>query len=399
MSRAVGAPSAGRTARHNGRVAQHVAALPPSGIRKFFDLVLGVPDVVSLGVGEPDFSTPWNIREQAIYRIETGRTAYTSNHGLMDLREALARWLANRYGLDYDPATEMLITVGASEAIDLALRALLNPGDEVLVLEPCYVSYKPTVALAGGVPVPVPTHQRDGFRPDFAALEAAVTGRTRALIINYPNNPTGATFGPEDLARLQRLAETHDLVVISDEIYAELTYDKRHHSLPALPGMKERTILVSGFSKAHAMTGWRLGYACAPRDLLEAMVKIHQYTMLCAPTLSQYAGLEALEHSDEDVAAMREEYDMRRRLIVTGLNSLGLKTLLPEGAFYAFADITPTGLTSEQFCAELLRAEKVAVVPGGAFGECGEGFFRASYAAGFDRIETALERIGRFLGR
>jgi aminotransferase len=376
-----------------------VAALPPSGIRKFFDLVLGVPDVVSLGVGEPDFTTPWNIREQAIYRIETGRTAYTSNHGLMELREVLARWLRSRYGLDYDPASEMMITVGASEAIDLALRALLDPGDEVLVVEPCYVSYKPTVVLAGGVPVVVPTWQRDGFRPDFAALEAAVTARTRAVIVNYPNNPTGATFGAEDLARLQRLAEAHDLVVISDEIYAELTYDGRHQSLAAVPGMKERTILVSGFSKAHAMTGWRLGYACAPADLLDAMVKIHQYTMLCAPTLSQYAGLEALENSDEDVAAMREEYDMRRRLIVSGLNGLGLTTLLPEGAFYAFASISSTGMTSEQFCAELLRAEKVAVVPGTAFGACGEGFFRASYAAGFDRIETALERIGRFLGR
>lgn len=382
-----------------GRIARHVAALPPSGIRKFFDLVLGVPDVVSLGVGEPDFCTPWNIREEAIYRIETGRTAYTSNHGLLELREALTRWLKARYALEYDPATEIMITVGASEAIDVALRALLDPGDEVLVVEPCYVSYKPTVVLAGGVPVVVPTWQRDGFRPDFGALEAAVTARTRAVIVNYPNNPTGATFGTQDLLQLQRLAQAHDLVIISDEIYAELTYDKAHVSLAAVPGMKERTILVSGFSKAHAMTGWRLGYACAPRDLLEAMVKIHQYTMLCAPTVSQYAGLEALDNSDEDVAAMREEYDMRRRLIVTGLNRLGLKTLMPEGAFYAFADITSTGMTSEQFCAELLRAEKVAVVPGTAFGECGEGFFRASYAAGFDRIETALERIGRFLGR
>ena len=387
------------TPRANGRVAAHVAALPPSGIRRFFDLVLGVPDVVSLGVGEPDFLTPWSVRENAILELERGRTSYTSNHGLMELRTELTAWLGRRYGLDYHPANEMLITVGASEAIDLALRAMLEPGDEVIVPEPCYVSYRPTVILAGGVPVAVETTQADGFRLDIARLEKAVTPRTRALLLNYPSNPTGATLHADDLERLALFAARHDIVVISDEIYAELTYEGRHKALATVPGMRERTVLVSGFSKSHAMTGWRLGYACGPADIIAAMVKIHQYTMLCAPTVSQFAAIEALQHCDDDVAAMRAEYDTRRRLIVSGFNDAGLCALMPEGAFYAFADIAATGMNSEQFCAELLAAEKVALVPGTAFGECGEGFIRACYAASIERIETALERVGRFVRR
>jgi len=381
------------------RIARHVQALPPSGIRRFFDLVIATPDAVSLGVGEPDFQTPWTIREQAIYEIERGSTTYTSNHGLIELRRALAGWLEKRYQVAYDPAGEILITVGASEAIDLALRALLNPGDKVIVIQPCYVSYAPSVVLAGGVPVIFPTHQKDGFRINFDDLRPLITRRTRAIIVNYPNNPTGATFNRGDLEQLARFACRHDLIVLSDEIYAELTYDSRHISLSSLPGMKERTILISGFSKAHAMTGWRIGYACAPPDIIAAMVKIHQYTILCAPTISQYAALEALNECDDDIITMREQYDMRRRFIVKAFNDMGLHTLLPEGAFYAFASISDTGMSSEEFSTGLLHQEKVAIVPGTAFGECGEGFVRASYASSYENIEMAAKRIGRYLAR
>lgn len=382
-----------------GRIARHVSALPPSGIRKFFDLVTATPDVVSLGVGEPDFLTPWTIREQAIYEIERGRTTYTSNHGLIELRRALSGWLEKRYDAAYNPADEILITVGASEAIDLALRALLNPGEEVIVIQPCYVSYAPTVVLAGGKPVIFPTHQKDGFRIDFGALLPLITRRTRAIIINYPNNPTGATFNRNDLEQLAAFACRQDLVILSDEIYAELTYDARHISLASLPGMKERTILISGFSKAHAMTGWRIGYACAPPDIITAMVKIHQYTILCAPTLSQYAALEAINECDDDIVSMREQYDMRRQFIVREFNAIGLKTLMPEGAFYAFVSIQNTGMSSEELCAGLLHDEKVAVVPGTAFGACGEGFIRASYASSYENLELAMERMGRYVAR
>ncbi len=381
------------------KIARRVAELPPSGIRRFFELVLATEGVVSLGVGEPDFQTPWTIREQAIYELEKGKTTYTSNYGLRELRVELASWLARRYGLSYDPDTEIVITVGGSEAIDIALRALLDPGDEVLVVEPCYVSYAPTVILAGGTPRYVPTFQEEGFRLNFDRLREAVTDRTKALVVNYPNNPTGATLRQPDLEKLIRFATEYDLLVLSDEIYAELTYEGHHVSLAALPVAKERTLLISGFSKAFAMTGWRLGYLCGPAELIAAMVKIHQYTILCAPTISQYAALEALRSCDEDVAAMREEYRRRRDFIVKAFNELGLPTLTPDGAFYAFANIKATGLTSEEFCTELLRSQKVAIVPGTAFGPSGEGFVRASYAASFERLELAVEGLSRFLGK
>ncbi len=381
------------------KLAARVRDLPPSGIRRFFELVIGMDDVVSLGVGEPDFQTPWNIREQAIFELERGRTTYSSNYGLLELRQTLGAWLRARYAVDYDPATEMVITVGASEAIDIALRAILDPDDEVIVVEPCYVSYAPSVTLAGGTPVLFSTRQEDGFRINFDNLRPLITPRTKALMINYPSNPTGCTFTREDLEKLAAFVKEHDLLVLSDEIYAELTYEGKHVSLASLPGMKEHTILISGFSKAFAMTGWRIGYACAPPELTAAMVKIHQYTILCAPTNSQFAAIEALTGSDADVETMREEYDMRRRFIVKGFNGLGLKTLMPEGAFYAFANIRGTGMASEDFCSELLKAEKVAVVPGPAFGACGEGFIRASYASSFEKLEKALDGIARFLDR
>jgi len=381
------------------RVAERVLAVPPSGIRRFFELVIGMDDVVSLGVGEPDFRTPWNIREQAVYEIEKGHTTYTSNYGLMELRETLAEWLYRKYSLSYDPASEILITVGASEAIDLALRAILNPGDEVIVVEPCYVSYAPNVYIAGGQPISFPTYQEDQFRVNFDAMQKVVTPRTKAIMLNYPSNPTGNTMRRADLEKLAAFIKRNNLLIISDEIYAELTYDGQHVSLASLPGMRDHVIVVSGFSKSHAMTGWRVGYACAHEDILAAMVKIHQYTMLCAPTIGQYAALEALRNSDDDVEAMRREYQMRRDFIVSGFNDLGLTTLVPEGAFYAFANISSTGMSSEQFCMDLLQERKVAVVPGTAFGACGEGFIRASYASSFERLERAIDKMGRFLRR
>jgi aminotransferase len=381
------------------RIASAVRALPPSGIRKFFDMVLAMDDVVSLGVGEPDFQTPWVVREKAIEELELGRTSYTSNHGLLELRQELAAWLAERYQVSYDPLTEIVITVGASEAIDLALRAMLERDDEVIVVQPCYVSYAPTVVLAGGKPIIFSTYQKDAFRINFDALRPMVTPRTRAIMVNYPSNPTGTTFTREDLEKLASFASDHDLIVISDEIYGELTYVGKHISLASLPGMKDRTILINGFSKAFAMTGWRIGYACGPEEIISAMVKIHQYTMLCAPTVSQFAAMHALRHCDQDVEAMRRDYEKRGKFIVRGLNEIGIKTLQPEGAFYAFGNISETGLSSEDFCAQLLHTQKVAVVPGTAFGACGEGLIRASYAASFDRIEQALHGLSRFLGR
>ncbi|MGC8740215.1 MAG: aminotransferase class I/II-fold pyridoxal phosphate-dependent enzyme [Candidatus Sumerlaeaceae bacterium] len=387
------------SSRLEAKIARRVAELPPSGIRRFFDLVLATEGVISLGVGEPDFPTPWSIREQAIYELERGKTTYTSNYGLRELRVELANWLARRYDLSYDPDTEIIITVGGSEAIDIALRALLEPGDEVIVVEPCYVSYAPAVILAGGTPRFVATLQEEGFRLNFERLREAVTPRTKALILNYPNNPTGATLRLPDLEKVVQFAAEHDLLVLSDEIYAELTYEGHHASLAALPHAKERTLLVSGFSKAFAMTGWRLGYLCGPPELITPMLKIHQYTILCAPTISQYAALEALRHCDSDVEAMRDEYRRRRNFIVKAFNDLGLPTLMPDGAFYAFANIKNMGMSSEEFCTALLRREKVAIVPGTAFGPSGEDFVRASYAASFERLERAVEGLARFLQR
>ncbi len=380
-------------------LSQKVAQIPPSGIRKFFDLLASIEDVISLGVGEPDFVTPWHIREAGIYSLEKGRTSYTSNYGLLDLRFELARHLERRYGVDYDPKDELLITVGVSEAMDLAMRAILDPGDEVIVPDPTYVSYVPCTVLAGGVPVPVPTRQEEDFQLSPAEVAARITPRTKAIILAYPNNPTGAVMDRPGLEEIAHLAEAHDLLVISDEIYDRLVYGVEHVCFAALPGMRERTILLGGLSKAYAMTGWRIGFAAAPQDIMEAMVKVHQYTIMCAPTVSQYAALEALKNGEAAVLEMLEEYDRRRRVIVRGLNEIGLSCFEPRGAFYAFPSIRATGLSGEEFAQRLLVEEKVAVVPGNAFGQCGEGHVRCCYATSMDNIERALERIGRFVGR
>lgn len=376
-----------------------VEAVAPSGIRRFFDIVSQMEDVISLGVGEPDFVTPWRIREAAIYALERGYTTYTSNHGLLELRQAIARSLDASYGVEYSPTNEILVTVGVSEGLDLALRAILNPGDEVLIPEPCYVSYKPCTLFAGGTPVPVPGDPEDGFATRAAALAAAVTPRTRAILLNFPNNPTGATLRREELERIAALAEEHDLWVISDEIYARLTYEGPHTCMASLPGMQRRTVLLNGFSKAYAMTGWRIGYAAGPAEVIGAMTKIHQYTMLCAPITAQLAAMEALRNGDRDAEEMVAEYDLRRRLLVAGFNRIGLPCPMPEGAFYAFPSIAGTGLDSETFAERLLHEERVAVVPGTAFGACGEGHLRCSYAASVANLEEALRRIDRFVKR
>lgn len=373
--------------------------LPPSGIRKFFDLVANTRGVISLGVGEPDFVTPWHIREACFYSLEQGYTMYTSNFGLPELRQEVGRYLEARFGVRYDPLAEILITVGASEAIDLALRAVLEPGDEVLIPEPCYVSYKPCAVLAGGRAVTVPTRAENDFKLRPADLEAKITPRSKVLLMSYPNNPTGAIMTREDLLPIARLAERYDLLVISDEIYAELTYGGQHASFASLPGMQERTVLINGFSKAFAMTGWRVGYAAAPAPIINGMLKIHQYTMLCAPIMSQKAAIEALRHGQGEVAKMVREYDRRRRFVVQRLREIGLECFEPGGAFYVFPSIAATGMGSEEFCQALLEEEKVAVVPGTAFGEGGEGHIRCSYAASLTDLAEAMNRIERFVTR
>jgi len=380
-------------------VARHVRGLPRSGIREFFDLVQGQPDVISLGVGEPDFVTPWHIREAAIYALERGKTSYTSNLGLLTLREAIARTVQRRFGVSYDPRREVLVTVGVSEALDIALRAVVNPGDEVLYHEPCYVSYSPSVALAHGVPVPVPCRAEDGFAVRAEAIAARLTPRSRVLVLNFPTNPTGGTMDRAGLESVAELARRHDLLVITDEIYSELTFEGEHVSIAALPGMRERTIFLHGFSKAYAMTGFRIGYACGPAELVEAMMKIHQYSMLCASITSQEAALEALLHGDPDIAAMRESYRLRRNFIVDAFNRMGLTCHRPRGAFYAFPCIRATGLDSKTFAVRLLREEKVACVPGDAFGPSGEGYLRCCFATALDRIEEAMDRTARFVRR
>jgi aminotransferase len=381
-------------------IANHVRTIPRSGIRDFFDIVQSMDNVISLGVGEPGFVTPWHIREAGIYALERGRTSYTSNYGLLKLRRAIARYLATDYGLHYDPAAEILVTVGVSEAMDLALRAIINPGDEILYHEPCYVSYHPSIALCQGVPRPIATRPENQFRLTAEAIRAALTDRTRALILSFPTNPTGATLGAEEVARIARLCVERDLVVITDEIYSELTYDGlRHVSIAAEPGMKERTIFLHGFSKAFAMTGFRIGYACAPADILEGMLRVHQYAMMCAPIVSQDAAIEALEHGAEDIAYMREQYRLRRNFIVKSFNELGLDCHLPQGAFYAFPAIRRTGLNAREFAVRLLEQERVAMVPGTAFGPGGEGYMRASYCATLEDLEEAVRRIDRFVQR
>ena len=380
-------------------ISKQVGRVSPSGIRKFFDLLASMEDVISLGVGEPDYATPWHIIEAAISSLEKGQTMYTSNLGMPELRQELARYLQREYGLEYDPGGELLVTVGVSEALDLALRAILDPGDEVILPDPHYVSYEACVILAGGRPVMVPTREEDGFELDAAEVEARVNSRTRALLIGYPANPTGAVMERERLMELVGVAQRHGLLVISDEIYARLVYGVEHTCVAALPGMRECTILLGGFSKAYAMTGWRIGYAAAPRPIVTAMTKIHQYTMMCAPTMGQVAAIEALRSGDDSVCEMVENYNRRRLVMVNGLCEIGLSCFEPKGAFYAFPSISCTGLASEEFAETLLKEEKVAVVPGSAFGDCGEGYVRCCYATSMAEIEEALERMRRFVRR
>jgi aminotransferase len=384
---------------YSAKIARNVASIPRSGIRDFFELVQGREGIISLGVGEPDFVTPWHIREAAIYSLERGQTTYTSNLGLLSLRKAISRYVGEFFDVQYDAATEVLVTVGVSEAIDLALRALLNPGDEVIFHEPCYVSYSPSIVMAYGAAVSVETSKEDAFSLKPEKLAAAITPRSRVLMLNFPTNPTGACATLEDLQGIADLAIKHDLIVLTDEIYSELRYDgEKHVSIASLPGMKERTILLHGFSKAFAMTGFRLGYACAPQPIIEAMMKIHQYSMLCAPIMSQNAALEALENGAPAVAKMRESYHQRRDFLVKRLNEMGLSCHTPGGAFYVFPDIRGTGLSSKEFAMRLLEAEGVAAVPGSAFGASGEGFLRCCYATGIDDLRVAMDKMERFLG-
>ena len=380
-------------------VSQRADSIAPSGIRKFFDLLASMEGVISLGVGEPDYTTPWRMREAAIYSLEQGRTMYTSNLGTPELRQELARHLEQRYGLKYDPATEILITVGVSEALDLAMRATIDPGDQVVMPAPCYVAYPAAVSLSSGEPVMIPTFEAANFEIDAVDIEAAVTPRTKAVLIGYPANHTGAVMPREKLAAVAGVAEKHDLLVMSDEIYARLVYGGEHTCFAALPGMQERTVLLGGFSKAYAMTGWRIGYAAGPREIIAAMTKIHQYTIMCAPTMAQVAALEALRGGEDSVMEMVDEYNRRRKLIVKGLRDIGFSCFEPKGAFYAFPNITITGMSSEVFAEKLLQEEKVAVVPGTAFGACGEGYVRCCYATSLPELEEALVRIKRFVNR
>ncbi len=376
-----------------------VRDIPRSGIRDFFDLVTTMKDVISLGIGEPDFDTPWHVRESTVFALERGATHYTSNLGYVELRRALARYVRKTFGAEYDPEREVLVTVGVSEALDLALRALLNPGDEVLYHEPCYVSYRATILFAHGVPVAVETRAQDGFRLTRTMLEAKATPRTKVLMLNFPNNPTGGVMSRADLEDIAAFARERDLIVITDEIYAELTYDAPHTSIVSLPGLRDRTIFLHGFSKAWAMTGFRLGYACGPAELVEAMMRIHQYTMLCASSLSQKAALEALARPETDIVEMVDEYRRRRNFIAGAFADMGLECPRPLGAFYAFPSVAKYGMSAKDFSLKLLREEKVAVVPGTAFGACGEGYVRCAYATSMDNIKEAVIRLRRFLER
>jgi aminotransferase len=374
-----------------------VKGIKPSGIRRFFDLVSARKDVITLGVGEPDFVTPWHVREAAVYSLETGKTQYTSNAGMPELREEIGQYLNDSFKVAYDPASEIVVTVGGSEAIDLALRALITPGDEILVPEPCYISYSPITSLSGGIAVGIETSADNEFKLTEEALRKSITPKSKVLIVSYPSNPTGGIMTYEDWLPIAKVVEEHDLIVISDEIYAELTYGSKHASFAALPGMKDRTILVSGFSKAFAMTGWRLGYMCGHPELIAAMLKIHQYTIMCAPTMAQYAALEALRNGLEEKDKMVESYNQRRRLVVKGFRDIGLKCHEPQGAFYAFPSIASTGLDSETFAQRLLEEAGVAAVPGQVFGLGGEGFLRCSYATSVTQLTEALDRIGGFV--
>ncbi len=382
--------------KKSGKISKVVQSIPPSGIREFFDLVMGRDDIISLGVGEPDFTTPWHIREACIYSLEKGYTTYTSNQGLAELRELICEEIHQDQRITYSPDS-VLITTGVSEASDLAMRAILNPGEEVLVPEPSYVSYKPCISLAGGTPVPVETEREDEFRLTPEQLEKQITPRTRAVILSYPNNPTGAIMEKKHLEELTDAINEHNLIVISDEVYGKLTYNKKHTSITTLNGMKEQTIILNGFSKSHAMTGLRIGYAIAPEEIIDAMNKIHQYTMLCAPITAQMGAIEALQNGNAEMEKMKKEYNRRRRVFVRGLNRIGLDCATPGGAFYAFPSITATGLGSEEFAAQLLTEQQVAAVPGNAFGKSGEGHIRCSYATSLEELKIALERIEQFV--
>ncbi|MDE1547641.1 aminotransferase class I/II-fold pyridoxal phosphate-dependent enzyme [Jeotgalibaca caeni] len=378
---------------------QKVQEIKPSGIRRFFEIANEIPGVISLGVGEPDFATPWIVRDEAMYTLQKGNTFYTANAGLMELRQEISNYLYRRYDLSYGAKNEILVTVGGSEAIDLALRAMLDPGDEVIIPEPCYVSYVPCVALADGVPVTINLQEKHQFRLQADELEAAITPKTKILMLSYPNNPTGAIMEQADLEAIAEVVKKHDLYVISDEIYSELSYGEDHISIASLPGMKERTILINGFSKSFAMTGWRLGYAAGPKVIMQQMVKIHQFAIMAAPTASQYAGIVAIRDCDREVSEMRESYNQRRRYLMNALSELGLPCFEPYGAFYIFPNISEFGLTSEEFATQLVQEEKVAVVPGSAFGESGEGFIRISYAYSIEELKEAFIRVGRFIER
>ena len=378
-------------------IARHVAALPKSGIRKFFDIVAQRKDVVSLGVGEPDFDTPWHISRAAMTALEDGATHYTSNLGTPELRQAIAAYVERRFDAKYDWKKEILVTVGVSESIDLAIRAITEPGDEILYHEPCFVSYAPTIRMAHGVPVCVETRVEDAFRLTVKALEEKVTPKTKALLLNFPCNPTGATLTKADMKAVAKFVLKHDLLLLADEVYSELSYDGKVQSFSSMPELRDNLVLLNGFSKSWAMTGYRLGYACGPAPVVDTMMKIHQYGIMSAPTLSQYAGVEAMNRGDDDVVRMRDEYRRRRDFLVSSLNAMGLPTILPKGAFYVFPDIRPTGLTSEEFCVRLLNEHAVACVPGSAFGPCGEGFIRMSYATSLEKIKVAADRIRKML--
>ncbi|MCD7877962.1 MAG: aminotransferase class I/II-fold pyridoxal phosphate-dependent enzyme [Cloacibacillus porcorum] len=380
-------------------ICDKIKKIKPSGIRRLFDIANEIPDVISLGVGEPDFDTPWHIREEGVYSLHKGRTFYTSNSGLIELREEIARFMKRKYGLSYDPKHEIVLTVGGSEAIDIALRAILNPGDEVIYPEPCFVSYEPCILLSDGVPVPIELTAETEFRLQPEQLEAAITPKTKALLISYPNNPTGAIMEREDLEKLVPIIIKHDLLVISDEIYSELSYRDRHVSIASLPGMLERTIVINGFSKSYAMTGWRLGFACGPAGIIEYMLKVHQFGIMSAPTMSQYAAISALKNGDRDICTMAESYNQRRRFLMEAFREMGLPCFEPFGAFYVFPDISEFGMGSEEFCTKLLEAENVAVVPGSAFGACGDKYVRISYAYSIEELKEAMARIARFIER
>ena len=380
-------------------LSKQIKDIKPSGIRKFFDIVSEMPDAISLGVGEPDFDTPWHIRDEGIYSLEKGRTFYTSNSGLKELRMEICNYLKRSQGVEYDYNDQVIITVGGSEAIDIGLRAMLDPGDEVLIPQPSYVSYEPCTILAGGVPVPINLKNENEFRLTAQELEDAVTEKTKVLILPFPNNPTGAIMEKKDLEAIAEVIKKHDLYVMSDEIYAELTYKDKHVSIASLPGMYERTILINGFSKAYAMTGWRLGYACGPNEIIEQRTKIHQFAIMCAPTTSQYAAVNALKNGDEDVKQMREAYNQRRRFLMHSFKEMGLQCFEPYGAFYVFPCIKEFGMTSDEFATRFLEEEKVAVVPGTAFGDCGEGFLRISYAYSLENLKVAIDKLKNFVER